>query len=274
MSSTPVVVQAALGSSDDVVADALAAWDAGAAVIHLPARDGASSRAVDLAPTIEGIRAAGCDVVLAFPCGPADGGGLDCLALRPEMASLDCRGVVSNTSQDASQAALRFALAKFREVGTAPEIRCRDLADLRLLLRLRHEELLEDPLRVQLVVEDRAPDPIGQVLSMSAMLPAGAIWSVAGIGAGQLRLNVLCLIAGGHVRTGLEDNAWLVDSVPATNEELVQRVVRIVDDLDRPLATPAEAREILRIGRFASARLRVAGSLATSPTVDLSAFAG
>lgn len=292
MSNTPVVVQAALAGSagggpesrcvpvrdDDVVADALAAWDAGAALIHLRARgsDGApSSRPADFAPLIEGIRAADCDVVLELACGPADGGGLGCLALRPEIASLDCWSAAADgVSPDASLPALRAALAKFREVGTAAELRCRDLVHVRMLLRLREEELLDDPLRVQLVVEDGAPDPIEQVLLMSSLLPPDAIWSVAGIGAGQLRLNVLCLIAGGHVRTGLEDNVWLVEDVPATNEELVQRVVRIVDDLDRPLATPAEAREILRLGRYASTSLRAPGPSAMSHAVDLRAFAG
>lgn len=62
---------------------------------------------------------------------------------------------------------------------------------------------------------------------------------------GRLSLDVLSLVTGGHIVTGLEDSVWLVEDVPATNTSLVERVVRIVDELDRPLATPDEAREIL-----------------------------
>lgn len=265
-SYTPVVVQAALAGShgdgaegppvpmtdDEVVANALAAWDAGAAVIQLRARDsdGAPSRRAEhFAPLIEGIRAAGCDAILEPACDATHAGGLDCLALRPEIALLDCWGGAAQGSMpEGSLSMLQDALVAFRDAETAPDIRCYDLAHVRALLRLRKEGLLGDPLRVQLVVEEGARDAIEQVLPMRSLLPSNAIWSVCGIGPSQLRLNVLCLIAGGHVRTGLEDNAWLVEDVPATNEELVQRVVRIVDELERPLATPEEAREILHLG--------------------------
>lgn len=285
MGHTPVVVQAALAgmsgnraegfpipvTEEQVVADALAAWDAGAAVIHLRARgrDGApSGRAEHFAPLVEGIRAAGCDAILELACGARDESGLDCLALRPEIASLDCR--IGDAAEEGPMPLLRGALAAFQEAGTAPEVRCHHLGHVRALLRLREEGLLDDPIRAQLVIGEGAPDALDRVLAMSSLLPANAVWSVAGGGAGQLRLNVLCLIAGGHVRTGLEDNLWLVEDVPATNEELVQRVVRIVDDLDRPLATPDEAREILGLGGPVGAARPSAGSRA----VDLRIAAG
>jgi 3-keto-5-aminohexanoate cleavage enzyme len=265
-------------TDDEVVADALAAWDAGAAVIHLRARDpnGApSSRAEHFAPLIERIRVAGCDAILEFACGAPDAGGLDCLALRPEIASLDCwAGDALGSTPEGSLPMLRGALAAFRNAETAPEIRCHDLGHVRALLRLREEGLLEDPLRVQIVVEEGTRDAIEQVLLMSSLLPSNAIWSVCGIGAGQLRLNVLCLIAGGHVRTGLEDNAWLVEDVPATNEELVQRVVRIVDELDRPLATPEEAREILHLSSSVRIPLGARQAAGALRAVDLRVAAG
>lgn len=263
MNDSPVVIQAALTglgrrrgdgvpvprTADEVVEDALAAWDAGAATVHLraPGPDGApSARAEHFEPLVDGIRAAGCDAILGFSCGAPDAGALDCLALGPELALIDCWGVdAAGFAFDATAESLGAALAELREAGTAPEVRCRHFGHVRTVLALHDEGALDDPLRVQLVVDDGIPNPIEQVLQLSAALPPGCVWSVAGIGARQLRLNVLCLIAGGHVRTGLEDNAWLVEDVPATNKELVQRIVRIVDDLDRPLATPEEAREIV-----------------------------
>ncbi len=289
MGHTPVVVQAALAGSrgnraegfpipvtdEQVVADALAAWDAGAAVIHLRARDrdGApSSRAEHFAPLIEGIRAAGCDVILELACGARDKSRLDCLELRPEIASLDCR--IGDAAVEGPMPLLRRTLAAFQNAGTAAEIRCHHLGHVRALLRLRDEGLLDDPLRVQLVIDAGVPDPLERVLLLSSLLPANAIWSVAGIGGGQLRLNMLCLIAGGHVRTGLEDNLWLVEDVPATNEELVQRVVRIVDDFDRPLATPEEAREILGLVGPGRGQVEMGRASARSRPVDLRIAAG
>lgn len=265
MSDTPVVVQAALAgpgrewagrfpvpvTDDEVVENALAAWDAGAAVIHLRARgpDGLpSGRAERFAPLVEGIRSAGCDAILSFACGAVDDGGLHCLALQPELASLGYwddafgRAVI-----DGPPRPLREALAALREARTAPELECRHFGHVRTVLRLRDEGLLEDPLRVALHVGEGTPSPIEHLLQMSSLLPADAVWSVAAPGAQHLRLNVLGLIAGGHVRTGLEDSLWLVEDVPATNEEHVQRLVRVIDELDRPLATPEEAREILQV---------------------------
>jgi 3-keto-5-aminohexanoate cleavage enzyme len=239
-------------TDDEVVEDALAAWDAGAAVIHLRARgpDGApSGRAEHFAPLVEGIRSAGCDAILSFACGVPGQGGLDCLALRPELASLGCLDdVFGRLAIDDPLPLLRDALATLRDARTAPELQCRHFGHVRTVLGLREQGLLEDPLRVQLVVgEGTSPSPIEHVLQMSSLLPADAVWSVAATGARHLRLNVLSLIAGGHLRTGLEDSHWLVEDVPATNEELVQRLVRVVDELDRPLATPEEAREILQL---------------------------
>ncbi|HEX2071455.1 MAG TPA: 3-keto-5-aminohexanoate cleavage protein [Thermoleophilaceae bacterium] len=263
MNDTPVVVQAALAgaglervegfpvpeTTDAVVKDALAAWDAGAAAIHLRARRpdrSPSTRAEHFAPLVEGIRAGQCDAILNFACGAAEAEDLDCLALGPELASIDCWDEdPEGFAIDRSLPALRDVLARFADCDTAPELRCRHLWHLRTLLHLREEGLLADPLRVQLVVEDGSATAIERVLRMGPLLPADAVWSVAGLGLWQARLNVLCLIAGGHVRTGLEDNVWLVQDVPATNEQLVQRIVRIVDELDRPLATPDEARAIL-----------------------------
>ena len=60
-------------------------------------------------------------------------------------------------------------------------------------------------------------------------------------------MNVYCLIAGGHVRTGLEDNLWLGRGQRATNAQLVERVVAIAEQIGRPVATPEQAREILAL---------------------------
>lgn len=270
LTNTPVVVQAALNgvrersdgaaipvADEDVVADALAAWDAGAAVIRLNARDSDGTPSVSAeryAPLVEGIRAGGCDAVLDLACGPSDGraSGVevhDCARLRPELVSFDCgRPGSGQATTDQPIETLRELAAALAGTPTALQIECTKASHVLMALQLRDEGLLSDPLRFQLVLgAEGAPATIEHALYLRSLLPPDAIWSVCAPGAAQLQLNMLCLIAGGHVRTGLADNLWLVEDVPATNTELVERVVRIVDDLDRPLATPDEAREILRL---------------------------
>ena len=82
---------------------------------------------------------------------------------------------------------------------------------------------------------------------MRRLLPAGTPWSVCAIGAAQLPINAYCILAGGHVRTGLEDNLWYGRGDRATNGRLVERVVRLAAELRRPVATPDQARELLGV---------------------------
>jgi len=78
-------------------------------------------------------------------------------------------------------------------------------------------------------------------------LPAGTVWSGAGIGRFQFPINNLAIAMGGHVRVGLEDNLWMdVDKTdPATNVRLIERVVREAEAAGRPIAGPADARRII-----------------------------
>ena len=78
-------------------------------------------------------------------------------------------------------------------------------------------------------------------------LPAETTWSAAGIGRFQLDVNALAVAMGGHVRIGLEDNLWLDRdrTLPATNEALVSRIVDVARTLERPPATPSEARALI-----------------------------
>ena len=132
-----------------------------------------------------------------------------------------------------------------------PEVECFDTGHVGLALGLRDEGLLDDPLRVQFVVGvpgTGVPATIAQVEHLRRLLPPGSPWFVAAIGRAQLALNTYCLIAGGHVRTGLEDNLRYAPGVPATNPMLVERVARLAGELGRPVATPDQARELLRLG--------------------------
>ena len=74
-----------------------------------------------------------------------------------------------------------------------------------------------------------------------------AIWSICEPGGLQLPMNLHCIAWGGHVRTGLEDNRYLGPGQLATNEQLVERVVRIARECGREVATPTQARDLLQL---------------------------
>jgi uncharacterized protein (DUF849 family) len=80
------------------------------------------------------------------------------------------------------------------------------------------------------------------------MIPNNAVWYAFGIGAWEMPFVALSTISGGHARVGLEDNVYLEKGVLAQNNaELVTKAVRIIRDLGNNIATPQEARELLKI---------------------------
>ena len=173
------------------------------------------------------------------------------LELVPAMASLDC-GTINFGDRifEGDVPFLRRMAEAFRAHGVAPELECFDTGHVGLALQLRDEGLLDDPLRVQFVLGvpgSGVPASFAQVEHMRGLLPVGAPWSVCALGRSQLPMNAYCLIAGGHVRTGLEDNLHLGRGVRATNAALVERVVRLAGELGRAVATPEQAREILSL---------------------------
>jgi 3-keto-5-aminohexanoate cleavage enzyme len=237
----------------------MAAWRAGAAVVHLHAREEDGTPTQDraaYAALVDALLERGCGAILNLSCGTAGGRAarderLAPLALRPEMASLDC-GTINFGERifEGDLPFLRRMAAAFREHGVVPELECFDTGHVGLALQLRDEGLLDAPLRVQLVVGipgTGVPATIGQVEHLRRLLPAGAPWSVCAPAAAQLPLNAYCLIAGGHVRTGLEDNLFHARGVRATNAGLVARIVRLAGELGRPVATPEQARELLAL---------------------------
>jgi uncharacterized protein (DUF849 family) len=83
-------------------------------------------------------------------------------------------------------------------------------------------------------------------------LPAQSIFCVSAIGAAQLPATTHALLLGGHVRVGLEDNLFYAPGQPATNVQLVERMVRIIHEMGMEVATPAEAREMMGLAPVAA----------------------
>ena len=245
---------------EEISQSAIEAWQAGASVVHLHVRDpetGLGSQDVELfRRVVEPIRGK-TDLILSLTTSGIPGRNLPIedrlapLSLKPELASFDAGSinlggnVFINTPDFLDQAA-----AMMKAAGVKPEIEIFDLGMMMTTLRMRQEGKLVDPLHFQFVMGTPwgAPATPKAFLHIHEYLPPKATWSNIGIGAGQLPMAMMALIMGGHIRVGMEDSIYLRRGVLAkTNAELVERVVRIAREYGREIASPAEARAILKL---------------------------
>jgi uncharacterized protein (DUF849 family) len=94
-----------------------------------------------------------------------------------------------------------------------------------------------------------APATPETMMYMRGLLPPGAIWTGFGISRDQMPMAAQAALLGGNVRVGLEDNLYLGRGEFATNAQLVERAVSIIENLGLSVATPDEARDILGLAR-------------------------
>ena len=124
-----------------------------------------------------------------------------------------------------------------------------------LFRSLIENDLLQKPYWMQTVMgyQTGSFPTVENILQLLKEFPADALWLCSAIGPFQLPLTTLATLMGGHVRVGLEDNVYYSRGRKAkSNAELVQRSVRIAQELNRPVATPAQARAILGLRSQAS----------------------
>ena len=270
---------------EEIVDSAVAAHEAGAAIVHVHVRDPASGKPSAglglFEEVIAGIRER-CNAIVQ----PTTGGGVGMTiderarvlsACRPELASFNVGSfnfgifqvrhrpemepweidylestreyVFRNTFADT------YRLAElFREAGTKPELETYDVGHLYNVAHLLEQELLDPPLHIQFVLGVLGANAatLEQLLHMrrtaNELFGAGAYtWSAAGVGyPGEFHLAATALMLGGHVRVGLEDNLRLdVERRAASNAELVEKAMTLAPLLDREPATADEARAIL-----------------------------
>jgi 3-keto-5-aminohexanoate cleavage enzyme len=246
---------------DQIVEAAFESWRAGAAIVHVHARDATGTPTQDSAiyrTLVERIRERGCEAVLNLSTGSAGGRAelderLACIELAPEMATLDCGSVNLGDDWVFSNPYTTFlkpAAQRMRELRIAVEIEVFDSGMIRNGLRLIREGLIAGPGIWQLCLGapgGAAPD-LQTLAYLLSRLPEGAIWSTLGIGRHQLEVNVVSLLYGGHVRTGLEDNVYYRrGELARSNAQLVERIVRLAEEFGRPVASPAEARKLLGV---------------------------
>jgi len=170
--------------------------------------------------------------------------------MKPDMASLTPGSL--NFLQQASINApktIRSLAQRMLERGIRPELEVFDLGMANFIRVLAKEGLIQPPFYANLFLGNIAGAQVEDLhlAALRSPLPPDTVVSVAGIGRGQLPANMLGLLFTDGVRIGLEDNLWL-DSArtkPATNLTLTQRIQRIADELERPLASRSTVRAML-----------------------------
>jgi uncharacterized protein (DUF849 family) len=234
------------------------AYEAGASLVHVHVRNPDESPGSDpelFARVQEGVRKHCPGMIVQFSTG---GRGRDqsargaMLHLKPDMASLATGSVNFPANVYENPPDFVEALAStMLELGIKPEIEVFDLAMLYNAANLVKKGLLKDPPHVQFVLGIPNALPARRSVfdflrsELAQVLPK-ATWVGAGVARAQWEVNQWCLEAGGHCRTGLEDNLRVDGSrLAASNAELVRRITEACERYGRRPATPAEARSLL-----------------------------
>ena len=228
---------------------------AGASIVHLHARqaDGMPTQDRETYRQIIAAIRERCDVIVQVSTGGAVGmtsaERLAPVTLAPEMATLSMGTV--NFGDDVFMnhpADMETFLHAIQAHGVKPEFEIFDTGMITTLNRWLKRGLLQGPQHVDFVLGipgGMAGTPQA-LMYMVEQLPPDATWTVAGIGSAQLPLGTLAILLGGHVRVGFEDNVYYrKGELASSNAQLVSRIARISQELNRPVATPAQARAIL-----------------------------
>lgn len=240
---------------EEISEAALEAYEAGASIVHVHARqaDGSPTQDKGIYGEIQALVASKCPVIFQ----PSTGGAtwhtaeerLQPVELNPEMATLSTgtcnfgRDIFSNP-QDFYEQAARMML----ERGVKPEFEVFEVGMIQNALRLVKEGLVQPPLHFNFVlgVPGALPGSVRNLSFLVDSIPPEATWTVSGIGRHETPLALAALAMGGHVRVGFEDNVYLHRGELATsNAQLVARIVRIATEMGRQVASPDEARQIL-----------------------------
>jgi len=261
----------------EIAASAIDAAKAGAAIVHIHVRDPQTTRpSMDGAlyrEVVERIRSSGTDVLINLTTGPgarfipgaddplkaAPGSTLALPAarvrhvveLRPEICSLDMGSmnmggqVFVNTPPH-----LEAMATAIRDANVTPELEVFEAGHLMLAKRMIEAGHIKPPglFQICLGISWGQPAVPEAVAYMRGLLPPDCVWFAFGISLHQFPIAAQTVLLGGHVRVGLEDNLYLAKGELAPNNAaLVEKAAQIVEILGDQVATPAEARQILKL---------------------------
>jgi len=246
---------------EEIAASALACYNEGAAVVHIHARDkdGANTSDVAVFNDIHKRIRDVCPIIIE----DSTGGGpnltqeqrIECLLAHPEMASLNMGSMMRISGQwkgipwSNMPEEIDWYLGRMNELGIKPELEVYSHAMMREVYSIVERGILKPPYYIDIVLGMRyqgACDATPKIFTQIAdLMPKGTIINCAAVGRDQVGMTTLSVLMGGHARVGLEDNVYYGKGDLATNARLVARTVRIIRELGKEPATPAEAREIL-----------------------------
>jgi 3-keto-5-aminohexanoate cleavage enzyme len=235
------------------------AFEAGASIVHAHVRNDDETPSSDpekFARLKDGVEKHCPGMIIQFSTGGRSGAGKargGMLPLRPDMASLSVGSNNFPTRVYENPPDLVDWLAsEMLAHDVKPEIEAFDLSHILKGKDLADSGLITGTPYVQFVMGVKNAMPADRdvfdyyIRTVHRLFGSDAPWCAAGIGANQATLNEWAIAAGGHARTGLEDNVRLDrDRLAPSNAALVRRAAAICDTYDRPVATWAEARKIL-----------------------------
>ena len=243
---------------DEQVESTQAAFEAGATICHAHVRNDDQTPSSDpekFARLKEGLEKHCPGMIIQFSTGGRSGAGKErggMLPLRPDMASLT---VGSNNFPtrvyENPPDLVDWLAAEMLAYGIKPEVEAFDLSHIHQAAAMQADGRLKGPAYMQFVMGVKNAMPADRdvfdyyIRTVERLLP-GSEWCAAGIGRHQIEVNEWCVAAGGHARTGLEDNIRMNrETLAPSNAALVERVVAICERHGRPVATPAQARQVL-----------------------------
>lgn len=245
---------------EEIAMSGIEAWKSGASILHIHVRDPETelgSQDVEIFRRVIDRLRAETDAILCLTTSGIPGRNLPTkerllpLSLNPEFVSFDAGSINMGGNVFLNSPEFLDALAREAiKTGVRLELEVFEIGMVYTCLRYLKKGLLRPPLHFQFVlgVEGGMPATAKSLVHLTEIMPPDSTWSVIGVGEGQLRMAVMSIVMGGHVRVGLEDNIYYSKGVLAkSNAELVKRVVRITNELGREIATSQEAKRILHL---------------------------
>ena len=274
-------------TADEIAEAAIGAYEAGAAIVHLHARDPKDGRPDQrpeaFAPFLARIKKA-CDVVVNITTGGAPTMLVDervkpCAHFKPEVASLNMGSmnfglypmlerfrefrhdwerpylegsvdrIFRNTFRD-----IQFILETCNANGTRFEIECYDIGHLYTLRHFADRGIVKPPFFIQSVfgilggIGPHPEDVAHMKRTADRLFGDQYLWSVLGAGRNQLPIAAQSVALGGNVRVGLEDSLWIgPGQLAKSNAEQVRAARQVIEGLGYEVATPDEARAMLEL---------------------------
>lgn len=254
----------------EIADEAKRAYDAGATVVHIHARedDGSPSWRLEVFQEIAAEVRARCPIILNFSTGSIDDDTTPqetiIREVKPEIAALNM-GTMNYAKFSKSRkdfvfdlvfpntfTKIKSLLAAMNEAGVKPELECFDAGHTNSIWPLYEMGILQRPTQFSFIMNvlGGIPPSVEAIQLQRNQIPPDSTWEVIGIGRPQWRLLASALVLGGNIRVGLEDNFYLPDGAMAEgNGPLVEQAVKLTRAVGREVAGIEKARELLSLHR-------------------------